>query len=179
MPTAREPIYLAPPHPSCLDEAELLSQCDLTKGRSGGPGGQHRNKVETLVRLHHAPSGVDAHAGERRSASENRAVAIFRLRLALATEVRTPVSSGEIRSELWLKRCTRDGKLPVNPGHADYPALLAEALNVIWNSGLDPKKAALRLCCSMSQLVKLIKDHPHALVRLNEARRAAALHTLK
>ncbi len=175
----REPIYLPSPHPSCIDEADLLAQCDLSKGRSGGPGGQHRNKVETLVRLHHTPSGIDAHAGERRSAIENRAVAIFRLRLALATEVRTPVPIGDVRSELWLTRCTRDGKVPVNPEHKDYPALLAEALNVIWAAGLDPKKAALRLCCSMSQLVKLIKDHPHALVRLNEARLEGGMHTLK
>ncbi len=176
---SREPIYLPSPHPACIDEADLLAQCDLSKGRSSGPGGQHRNKVETLVRLHHTPSGIDAHAGERRSAIENRAVAIFRLRLALATEVRTPVPIGDVRSELWLTRCTRDGKVPVNPEHKDYPALLAEALNVTWAAGLDPKKAALRLCCSMSQLVKLIKDHPHALVRLNEARTDAGMHTLK
>ena len=25
---------------------------------SGGPGGQHRNKTQNAVRLHHAPSGV-------------------------------------------------------------------------------------------------------------------------
>jgi hypothetical protein len=174
-----EPIYLPRPHPASLDEAELLADCDLSKGRSSGPGGQHRNKVESLVRLHHTPSGVDAHAGERRSASENRSVAIFRLRLALAVLVRTHVPIGDIRSDLWKSRCTREGKLPVNPEHKDYPAMLAEALDVVWSTGLDPKKAALRLTCSMSQLVKLIKDHPPALVALNEARAEAGEHALR
>ena len=33
---------------------------------AGGPGGQHRNKTETGVRLHHGPSGVIITATERR-----------------------------------------------------------------------------------------------------------------
>ena len=55
--------------------------------------------------------------------------------------------------------------------------MLCEALDVVWTCGLDVSKAAARLGCTASQLVKLIKDHPPALVHLNSARRAASLHT--
>ena len=51
--------------------------------RGGGPGGQHRNKVETGVRLFHPPSGITVTATEGRSQYRNREVAMERLIAAL------------------------------------------------------------------------------------------------
>ena len=172
------PVFVNPPHPATLDVEQLLASCSATKGRSTGPGGQHRNKVETKVTLLHEPTGVSAQAGERRSATENHKVAIFRLRLALATHVRCGVPIGEIRSELWKRRCTADGRIVCNPTHTDFPALLAEALDVITAASLDVPKAALRLCCTTSQLIKLVKEHPQAVEVLNRARHAAGMSPL-
>lgn len=165
------------PHPAALDEEALLARCTVGKGRGSGPGGQHRNKVETLVVVTHGPTGIVGQAGERRSAAENRRVAIRRLRLNLAVHVRAAVPDGDCRSSLWRSRC-RDGRIACNPRHADYPALLAEALDVLAAAGLDPKKASTRLECSSSQLIKLIKDHPPALAALNAARAAGRMHQL-
>ena len=170
------------PHPACLPEAALLAHCRIGKTRGQGPGGQHRNKVETTVEITHTPTGVQSHAGERRSAEENRHVAIFRLRLALATTIRCVVPPGDAwgdaRSALWRTRCS-GGKISCNPEHHDFPALLAEGLDMIHHRGLDESKAALRLDCTASQLVKLIKDHPPALVWWNKERAAAGLHALR
>lgn len=158
-------------HPACLDPADLLKQCEISTGRSGGPGGQHRNKVETLVHIRHEPSGVEAHAGERRSQVENKNVAMMRLRLALAVSVRAGVPAGEIGSTLWRSRCT-GGKISCNPEHHDFPSILAEAMDVLAAGSWDPRNAALRLECSTSQLIKLLKDHPPALVKMNQERDA-------
>ena len=177
-PLRPRPAPARPVHPAGLSDEELLAQCQIGKGRSSGPGGQHRNKVETKVTLTHTPTGMMAQAGERRSAEENKRVALFRLRLALAMEVRRPVPIGDIRSELWKSRCL-GGKVSVNPAHRDYPALLAEALEVIEAAGLDVRRAALRLECSTSQLIKLVKDHPPALERLNRLRQERGLHALR
>lgn len=166
-------------HPATLSDEDLLKECQIGKGRSSGPGGQHRNKVETQVTITHLPTGVTARAGERRSAEENKRVAIRRLRLALAVEVRTVVPAGEIRSDLWRSRCTPDGRIVCNPAHRDYPSLLAEALDALAAAGWDPRKAALRLCCSPSQLVKLVKEHPPALEALNRGRAERRLHPLR
>ena len=166
-------------HPARLEEADLLKQCSLSKGRSSGPGGQHRNKVETKVTLVHEPTGVAAQAGERRSAEENRRVALKRLRLALANEIRRDVASGDARSDLWRARCSPDGRVSCSAEHQDYPAILAEALDMVWACGLDVKKAAIRLCCSPSQLIKLIQKHPAAVEELNRARQSAGLHPLR
>lgn len=174
-----EPIWVNPPHPASLDEEELLKHCKTTKQRTGGPGGQHRNKVESGVILLHEPTGIEGHAGERRSVTENHRVALRRLRLSLATHVRCPVPVGDHRSELWQRRCDRAGRVACNPEHQDYPALLAEAVDMLWACGLEPSKAALRLCCTASQLIKLVKDHPAAMVAVNEARARAGTHALR
>jgi hypothetical protein len=166
-------------HPSRLPSEELFSQCRMTRGKSSGPGGQHRNKVATKVMLEHVPTGVLSQAGEMRRGEENRSIALRRLRLELAMKVRMSVPRGEIRSALWKRRCDVRGRIVCNPNHEDYPALLAEALDVIAACGWDEKKASLRLVCTVSQLIKLVKDHPAALEYWNQQRAERGEHVLK
>lgn len=187
-------------HPAALDDDVLLAQCELTKARTRGPGGQHRNKVETGVYLTHLPTGIEAHATERRSVIDNRRVALKRLRLTLAIEHRRPVPPGDAASELWRsrvrgpKRATptpRDPLLPtlraptpgnrieISPDHHDFPAILAEALDFIADAGWELKSAATRLDVSATQLLKLVKDHPPALLKLNREREQRGLRALK
>jgi len=176
-----QPIRMARPHPATVDVEELLRSCAIGKGRASGPGGQNRNKVETHVTLTHMPTAIEGQAGERRSAAENKKVAVRRLRLALAIHVRTPVPLGEARSDLWLRRCPPDGggKISCNPEHEDFPALIAEAMDVVDACGADLRNASLRLGCTLSQLIKLLKDHPPAFVQMNAARCARGMHAIK
>ncbi len=178
-------------HPAALPDEDLLAQCEVALNRSSGPGGQHRNKVQSHVELIHRATGVRAQAGERRSASDNKRVALRRLRLALAVQVRAEVPLGEIGSVLWRSRLQspRRGAEPANPlagkrivcspDHHDYPSLLSEALDVIAASDGDLKRAALRLDVSASQLVRLLKGHPPALQHLNQERARRGLHGLR
>lgn len=61
----------------------LARECDVTFIRAGGPGGQHRNKTESGVRLVHRPTGIVVEATERRSQAQNRSVALDRLQRIL------------------------------------------------------------------------------------------------
>ncbi len=65
--------------PYATDRATLETECDLEFFKASGPGGQHRNKRETAVRIHHRPSGVTVAAVERRSQAMNREEAFRRL----------------------------------------------------------------------------------------------------
>ncbi len=167
------------PHPACLDDATLNRQCRVTFGRGSGPGGQHRNKVETAACVTHEPTGVNATASERRSQSQNRHTAHRRLRMKLALKVRTTIRMSRYRpSSLWVQR--RQGKtLPVNARNRDFPALLAEAIDVVAAMKFDVGAAAGVLGVTMSQLAKLLGREPKALAWVNDGRADRGLARLR
>lgn len=169
-------------HPAALDPAVLEAQCEFQATRRSGPGGQNRNKVETAVVFKHRPTGISAQASERRSQAENRQVALHRLRLELAIAIRCPVRKSAdgsfAQSDLWQQRC-RGGRLEVNPRHDDFPALLAEAVDVLSACDDDPKAAATLLGCSPTQLIRFLKGAPQALTSINQRRRQTGRHAFK
>ena len=166
-----------PPHPAALDPEEFLAQCDVTPTRGSGPGGQRRNKVETAVRMVHRPSGIAVTASERRSSQQNRRVALLRLRVKVALEVRCAAGRPYHPSPMWLRRCG-GGAVSVNPSHDDFPAMLAEALDVIAACTMDVSAASESLSCTSSQLVKLLKLQPAALALVNQRRGQQGLHPM-
>jgi hypothetical protein len=168
---------MEPRHPADADLDRLLAACDVTRTRRSGPGGQNRNKVETAIVLRHRAWGLTAEANERRSQRENLERAVFRMRLNLALEVRRELDPGQAPSALWQSRCPR-GRITVNPEHADFPSILAEALDALTDCGFAVQTAAERLACSASQLVRLLKAEPRAFAQLNSARQQNGLRAL-
>ena len=150
----------------------------MRRVRRSGPGGQHRNKVETGIVLHHEPTGVTAEAVERRSQAENRSVALARLRLNLALEIRTARDPERSPSPLWQSRCC-GGRIDVSRSHDDFSTILAEALDDIDAADADVKSAAAALGCTASQLTRLLKKEPRAMALVNRWRDAHGLHPLR
>ena len=167
-------------HPAGLAKEDLLAQCDVRKQRRSGPGGQHRNKVETGVFLEHKPTGIRAEATEKRSQARNLELGVFRLRLNIALNHRSSSSEPPAArpSDLWMSR-TRGGKISVNVEHNDFPVLLSEALDRLAHEDWDVKAAAQFLECSSSQLVKFLKKDGRALSELNQQREQLGLGKLK
>jgi protein subunit release factor B len=65
--------------------------------KSSGPGGQHKNKRSTAVKITHLPTRISAVATEQRSQSQNKQTALLRLegkivRLTKKKKRRIPVA---------------------------------------------------------------------------------------
>ncbi|MEW6433031.1 MAG: peptide chain release factor-like protein [Myxococcota bacterium] len=96
---------------AALTDEALLAECEERFFVAGGPGGQHRNKTETAVRLLHRPTGLVVTATERRSQLQNRGEALERLRRVLTKlshvperRIATKPSRGAKRRRLEAKR---------------------------------------------------------------------------
>lgn len=73
------PCRMDAPHTE-FDEADV----EIVACRTGGPGGQHRNKVSTAARATHRPSGLVVVADSERQFGLNRRLAVRLLRERLA-----------------------------------------------------------------------------------------------
>ena len=168
-------------HPAALPIEQLLQDCRIRRQRRSGPGGQHRNKVETGIIIEHAPTGVRAESTEERSQAQNQVRAVFRLRVRLAIEYRQPCNldnSDWEPTSLWRSR-VQNGRIQVNQQHDDFPAMLAECLDALAFYAWEPSQAKDALGCSSSQLIKFLKKEPRAFACLNRQRKAKGLKPLR
>lgn len=160
-------IFLeSPPHPVTLSDEKLLRQCQVSRLRRSGPGGQHRNKVETAVSLHHLHTGIRAEASERRSQFQNLSTALMRLRITLAMEVRCPIQEDYLcLNDIMLHRDHHNSISPSIPIHdvkntpkTEVSDRISSSENISPNSFSAPEKvlhisesfshAWHRHCCS-------------------------------
>ena len=141
-----------------LDDEALLKQCKEDRYKSGGPGGQRRNKVETAVKLHHAASGASVHANNSRYLQRNPISAGRRLRERIAIKTRAPFNletpnvPDEFTSHIGPK-----GTFSINPKNPTYPLVVATALDALKAAGGSYAKAAKALGITTSQMVKFLK----------------------
>ena len=156
-------------HPAELPIPQLLEQCDVIRTRRSGPGGQHRNKVETAIVLTHRSSGTQVEASERRSQSENLEVAINRLRRKLAVAVRVMRPLASFPSELWRSRL-HGTRLSISQHHTDFPTLLAESLDILAQIDWNVPALAPLLNTTPSQLIRFWKQEPESLQHVNNER---------
>ena len=71
-------------------DEDLLAECEVTAFQSGGPGGQHKNRTLSAIRLHHRPSGLVVIGRRERSQRRNLEDALGRLRQRLRDALTPP-----------------------------------------------------------------------------------------
>lgn len=164
-------------HPALLDISALVGECQMSQVRASGPGGQHRNKVSTGIVLLHLPTGISGQATERRNQSQNREVALRRLRIKLAVQVRSEVPHQNALSAY----ADRYGgvRLRISESNEEYPGLLACLMDEIAFSHGALESAALLLKTSPSQIVRLLRSEPEAIRRVNQWRMESGRAALK
>jgi hypothetical protein len=136
-------------------DEKLLAECAVETYRASGPGGQHRNKTESAVRLTHRPTGVVATATERRSQHENRHRALVRLRKAIALEVREAPPEGPPTGP--LAGAIPDAGWPrISQKSPAYLVVAAQVLDHLEAAGGRVSDVAERLGVSTASLVKFL-----------------------
>lgn len=165
-----------------VSDDALIAQCEVDRYRASGPGGQHRNKTESAVRLRHKLTGVTAIGEDSRSQAENKMHAVRRLRAAIALGVREPV---------WLETFTPSPRLAafVAAGTAplgartrltgEYWAAIAELLDLLVAGNLEIGTTAQRLGISTGALSKLLLHDEHVGRAVNDLRRAKQMRPLR
>lgn len=161
------------------DDSTLLKQADVEFFRSSGPGGQHRNKVETGVRLRHRATGVTASASERRSQMENRKRTLHRLRQAIALEVRAaPVAIDKFPAD--LRAILRSSRWPrLSARSVDLWRLAAGVLDHLVAAEGRVSDAAKALGVSTASLVKFLGLDDHLWQAAGAVRKASGLTALR
>lgn len=163
-------------------DEELVRQCEVDRYRASGPGGQHRNKTESAVRVRHVATGVAAHADDSRSQHENKAKAVKRLRGALALAVREPVTLEGFVADPALAALVRGGTAPLGEKTrqtAGYWVAMARLLDVFVAAGAEVAVTAERLGVTSSQLAKLLTHDEQVHRRVNELRTQRGLKPLR
>ncbi len=152
-----------------LDDDALLAQCEVDRFRASGPGGQHRNKTDSGVRLRHRPSGLEAIAVESRSQHENRARALRRLRVAIAVALREPPHE-DARAALGV--AARGTRMSVAERNPRYPEVVALVFDQLEAAGWRLGDAAEVLGLSTTALGAFLEADP-VLFRAAQGRRQA------
>ncbi|HEY0753498.1 MAG TPA: peptide chain release factor-like protein [Ktedonobacteraceae bacterium] len=92
------------------DRASLERACTIDFFIASGPGGQHRNKVESGVRLVHQASGITVTATERRSQYANREMAFERMAERLVEAQRRQIPRVATRPSTGSRERRLEGK---------------------------------------------------------------------
>jgi hypothetical protein len=160
----------------------LIAQCEVDRYRASGPGGQHRNKTESAVRLRHKLSGVTAIGEDSRSQSENKLHAVRRLRAAIALQVREPVRLDGWAPSPRLAAFVAAGTAPLGAKTrltGEYWAAVGELLDVLVAGGLEIGTTAQRLGVTTGALSKLLLHDDQVARAVNDLRRAKQLRPLR
>jgi hypothetical protein len=157
-----------------LNDAQLLSQCEVDTYRASGPGGQKRNKTSSAVRIRHLPSGLIVIAEESRSQHENRARALTRLRQALFLELREELSAEAVssvsqREELASVR-SLSGKLEVGRKDSRFWPVVGVVLDVLEATEARVSDAARALGISTGHLIDFLETDPKVWAQANHLR---------
>lgn len=150
-----------------LDNTELNRICKRETYRVSGPGGQHRNKTESAIEFYCLQyPNIKASATERRSQEENKRVALQRLRIKIALEIREKATP-------WT------GQWNISEHNPLFPLFIAILCDALEEYKYSIHETANFLGISTGQLIHQLKRFPTLWQQVNQKRIKLNLHVLR
>lgn len=170
-----------------MTDEQLMGQCEMDTFKSSGPGGQHRNKRESAVRLKHLPTGIVAQASEDRSQHKNRAATIARLRTLIALKVRNILNledytpPEELLQILPAKSTIRGSETgpQIGPNNRKFAFGMQALLDLLFAVEGSVSDAAKKLGLSTGALSRLILSDDSLRMAVNQLRASKGMKPLK
>lgn len=167
---------------SLPDEA-ILAQCDIHIYKASGPGGQHRNKVSSAVRLRHKETGITATANDSRSQHSNRKLALQRMRMNIALRLRSPLAPTGDEPNLpeILAECIHvatkgpqagSARLTIGRKNHRFWLVAAYLLDILTGAEGKVAQAAEMLGITTGNLTSVLKSDRHLIAAVQEIRKS-------
>ena len=150
-----------------LPDREFLEYCKVEAFIGSGPGGQHRNRNYTAVRLiFKLCEEITSEDATNRSQKQNIALALQKLRIKIAC--------------LWRNNAPETVDYThLNSENILYALEVAKLIDMLADCRLDHKYAALRLNISASKLLKELARIPEVWQSFQQERKKLGLSELK
>lgn len=133
-----------------LSDFDLLKECNITAYKGSGPGGQHRNKTNSGVKLKlKNNSQLESYSCDDRSSHINKLLALKKMRMKIALQIRE-----EPALQIPFAFPGSGGRVSV--GNNLYPEFIADILDRVQATSGDLSEAAKMWGLSKSALNKII-----------------------
>lgn len=150
----------------CMDDENLAAICRLEFYKGSGPGGQHRNKTSSAVRVTLEKYNISVSDCTERQQHRNRHNALKKLKMVLALTQRQ--SPGDI-----------SGIIFCSIHSPDYPLWTAMLFDILEANNYDHKASAHQCGISPSALLKKLARDPQLWREFTTRRTALGLPALK
>ena len=149
-----------------MTDEELLKLCKTDHFIATGKGGQKRNKTSSAVRLSLNDSTISVTASEDRQQSVNKKLAIRKLRLSIAMELRQ-------EAQAW------QGQLDMNAKNPQYPLFIGCLTDYLFESNWQVSEVAKSFDISTGKLIKIISKDDSFWQFVNKERQGNGYKPLK
>ncbi|MDR2555748.1 MAG: hypothetical protein LBC64_10020 [Fibromonadaceae bacterium] len=153
-----------------LSDSEFLKECEVSAYKGSGPGGQHRNKTNSGVKLKirgGESASLESYSCDDRSSHINKLLALKKLRLKIALQIRE-----EPTQQIPFPFPGTGGK--ISQDNALYPQFIADILDRINFCKGDLSETAKIWGLSKSALNKIIIQDKKVLETFQKIRSAAS-----
>jgi hypothetical protein len=149
-----------------MTDDELLAVCRTDRFRASGPGGQHRNKTDSAVRVTVKDTEISASCVDHRSQHQNRREAVKRLRFEIALALREEAAPWQ-------------GAWKIGRKDRRYPGFAGALLDALDECEYSVGDAGRLLGTSTGRLVRILAGDTRLWALVNQQREKRGLKALR